>query len=383
MSRHTIHIGLGSRAYDILIASSLLNDIGVLSWPLARGQHAFIITDNVVGPLYMPCVQASLEAANFRVGYCVIPAGEESKQFEVLQNILTAMADDQVERTSLILALGGGVVGDVAGFAASIFLRGLDFIQIPTTLLSQTDSAVGGKTGINTSYGKNTVGTFYQPRSVFIDTSVLGTLPHRHILSGYAEIAKYGLMRDASFWAWLETHGSRVVSLEADAVAWALETSCRHKAAVVVDDEREAGSRALLNLGHTFAHAIECEAGYTEHLLHGEAVALGLVLACRLSAYMGLCPVSDVHRIQAHFSQIGLWRNVVSRFRALSHTPQQILTRMLRDKKVQQRQLTLILMEGIGRAFICSAVKERWVLETLETFIRDTQSHLSLAFLDQ
>lgn len=381
MPQKSIHIGLGSRAYDILIGTNLLADLGALSLPVAQGRHAFVVTDDVIAPLYLPHAASSLESAGFRVGSFIVPAGEGTKQFITLQDILAAMARDRVERTSLVIALGGGVVGDVAGFAASIFLRGIDVIQVPTTLLSQVDSAVGGKTGINTDYGKNTIGTFHQPRRVVIDTSVLGSLPRRHILSGYAELAKYGLIRDAAFWSWLESHGPRIVALQHEAVEVAIEACCRHKAALVIDDEHDqAGTRALLNLGHTFAHAMEHEAGYTGRLLHGEAVALGLVMAFDLSVRMGLCSPSEAQRIRTHLKNIGFERDVWPRVRTLSLDPYRLLARMRADKKTQNGHLTCVLAKGIGQAYVHTSVEAHLVHDVLHDFVRHTADNLPIAF---
>lgn len=348
-------VNLGKRSYDIMIGCGLLPKTGRLIADLARGRHAFIVTDSNVAPLYLEEVRHSIQNAGFRVGDAVIPAGEQGKTFETLQALQEQILADRCERSSLIVALGGGVVGDIAGFAAATVLRGVDFVQIPTTLLAQVDSSVGGKTGINTRHGKNLVGCFHQPRLVIADTTALSTLPEREILAGYAEIAKYGLIDDPAFWYWLNNNAERILSLETEGVAQAIHTSCTAKARIVAADERESGQRALLNLGHTFGHALERECGYDGTLLHGEAVAIGTVMAFDLSTHMGLCPPDDADAVRKHFRAVGL-PVIPPVHNRKSMDAGRLLDHMSSDKKVRDGMVTFVLTRGIGHAFLCRDV---------------------------
>ena len=293
-----------------------------------------------------------------------IPAGEASKGFDRLGELLDLCLDAGLDRKSFLVALGGGVVGDLGGFLAAILLRGIDYVQVPTTLLSQVDSSVGGKTAINTRHGKNLVGAFHQPRLVLADTDVLASLPRRELLSGYAEVAKYGLIDQPEFWSWLEQNAERVLALEPEALAQAVRVSCEAKAAVVALDEREGGARALLNLGHTFGHALEAEAGYGGQVLHGEAVAVGMALAFRHSARLGLCDAAAVARVEAHLTGVGL---PVSPRQIMGQNPPSIdrlMARMASDKKAEAGKLTLILARGIGQSFIAKDADAAQVIET-------------------
>jgi 3-dehydroquinate synthase len=286
----------------------------------------------------------------------VIPAGEGSKDFACLATVLDAMLAAKCERSTMVIALGGGVVGDLAGFAASILLRGVDFIQIPTTLLAQVDSSVGGKTGINTAAGKNLVGTFHQPRLVLADTDVLATLPRRELLAGYAEVAKYGLINNLPFFEWLEKNAGALNRTAHEFLQHCIVTSCMAKAAIVAADERESGARALLNLGHTFGHAFEAETGYGPDLLHGESVALGMVLAFDLSARLGLAPKEDAVRVRAHLKSVGLPVAVPKTGQHGPITVPRLIAHMGQDKKVKDGAITFILARGIGHAFTTAAV---------------------------
>jgi len=280
--------------------------------------------------------------------------------------VLNRLLDARVERRTAVIALGGGVVGDLAGFAAATALRGLPFVQVPTTLLSQVDSSVGGKTGVNTRHGKNLAGAFYQPRMVLADTSTLGTLPPRELRAGYAEIAKAGLIGDAAFFAWCERYGAGVVGGDAEAQAEAIRRACAFKAGVVGDDEREEkpnDGRALLNLGHTFGHALEADVGYTGGLLHGEGVAIGLGLAFRLSARLGYCSAADAERVIAHVSAVGLPAELAMLNRRFSAAT--LIGHMRRDKKVQDGALRFVLARGIGQAFTATDVPEEAVMDLL------------------
>jgi len=364
----TLAVDLGARTYAIHVGRGLMRRAGDLIKPLLLQPRVFIITDSNVGPLYLPVLEASLEAAGIRADHITVPAGETAKDFSHLVQVLDAMLAAKCERRTMVIALGGGVVGDLAGFAASILLRGVDFIQVPTTLLAQVDSSVGGKTGINTAAGKNLIGSFHQPRLVLADTDALGTLPRRELLAGYAEVAKYGLIDDAPFWAWLEANGA--AALAGDEASHAplshcVVTSCRAKARTVAADERESGVRALLNLGHTFGHALEAEIGYGNDLLHGEAVAIGMILAAELSANLGLCPAADAARIRAHLAAVGLPTDVPKRGPRGPVTADALIAHMARDKKVQDGASTFVLLRGIGKAFLSTAVPAARVKETL------------------
>lgn len=352
-----VRVGLAERSYDILIASGLLASAGTLTAPFCVGQQAVIVTDETVAGLYLePLIQA-LEESGIRHRAVTVPPGEASKDFATFEQVSEDVLAGGLERRDLIVALGGGVVGDLAGFVASVLLRGIDFIQIPTTLLAQVDSSVGGKTAINSRHGKNLIGLFHQPRLVIVDTDTLDTLPRRELLAGYAEMVKYGLLGDADFFAWLEQHGKALLGGDTAARAHAIRICCAAKARLVAEDEREAGVRALLNLGHTFGHALEAETGYGAGLLHGEAVALGMMLAFDLSVRMGRCPADDAKRLRAHLAGTGLPTSV-------SDTPvtdpanaaDRLIGHMWRDKKVSGGKLTFVLADGIGRATVTQDV---------------------------
>ena len=333
----TVRLDLGERSYDIHVGAGLLGRAGGLIAPLLRRRRVFIVTDANVAPLYLSALQESLTAAGIEQAAHVLPAGENTKSFSYLEQLLDVLLEARGERSTTLIALGGGVIGDLVGFAAATLLRGVDFIQMPTTLLAQVDSSVGGKTGINTRHGKNLVGAFYQPRLVLADTATLSTLPRREVLAGYAEIAKSGLIDDAAFWSWLEDGaGAAVVALDDAALRQAVVASCRATARVVGADERESGYRALLNLGHTFGHALESETHYGPELLHGEGVAVGMVLAFDLSARLG--------RIRDIPGGSG-WDAA----RLIDH--------MGGDKKVEGGTITFVLAHGIGRSSLCREVQ--------------------------
>ncbi|MEO0036446.1 MAG: hypothetical protein RLZZ501_2469, partial [Pseudomonadota bacterium] len=306
--------------------------------------------------------ERSLFAAGIQPLHTVMPAGEPTKDFPHLEALLDAMLAARAERGTMVVALGGGVVGDLTGFAAAILLRGVDFVQIPTTLLAQVDSSVGGKTGINTRHGKNLVGAFHQPRLVLADTDLLDSLPRRQVLAGYAEVVKYGVIDDPEFFAWLEEHGPALVAGDAAARRHAVAVSCRAKARIVAADERESGQRALLNLGHTFGHALEAETGFSDALLHGEAVAIGMVLALRLSARLGLAPAADAERLARHLDAVGL-PSALPAGRAWD--PERLLEHMSGDKKVKDGAITFVLAPGIGHSFLSRDVANGEVLALL------------------
>jgi 3-dehydroquinate synthase len=285
----------------------------------------------------------------------VVPPGDGSKSLDSLGRLISELLDRKVERSTTLVALGGGVIGDLAGFAAAVTLRGLDFVQIPTSLLAQVDSSVGGKTGINAKQGKNLIGAFHQPRLVLADTSVLTTLPRREMLAGYAEVVKYGLIRDPGFFHWLEAHGADLIDGERAELEHAVVKSCRAKAEVVAADERESGLRALLNLGHTFGHALEAETGYGDELLHGEGVAVGMVMAFDLSVQRGHCPPEDADRVRRHLAAVGLPTGFADL--APRHWDvERLIGHMSRDKKVSGGRITYVLVRGIGEAYLDSAV---------------------------
>ena len=352
-----MRVELGARSYDVLVGAGLLREAGRRLVPLLPGRSAVVITDRVVADLHLEATLGALREAGFACSTLIVEPGERSKDLATLAGVLEEILGRGIERTTALVALGGGVVGDLAGFAASVLLRGVPFVQIPTTLLAQVDSGVGGKTGVNSGHGKNLIGTFYQPRLVLADVATLDTLPARERLAGYAEIVKYGLIDDPAFFDWLEGNGQALIDGDRDLLRSAVAHACRAKARIVAGDERESGSRALLNLGHTFAHALEAEAGYDGSLLHGEAVACGIVLAHRLSAELGHCSADDAARVAAHFRAVGLPSEAGDLPALRWHAPA-LIERMKRDKKVQGGRMTFVLTCGIGRAFLSRDVPQ-------------------------
>ncbi len=351
----TVPVPLESRAYDILVGRGLLAEAGARIAALGA-RAAAIVTDEHVGPLYAATLAGALGDGGLRTAVVTVPPGEASKSYARLAEVCDAILAARIERGDLVIAFGGGVIGDLAGFAAAIIRRGVRLVQVPTTLLAQVDSSVGGKTGINSPHGKNLVGAFHQPSLVIADTALLDTLPVREVRAGYAEVAKYGLIDDEPFFRWCEANWRGVFSggPERD---HAVAQSCRAKAAVVVRDEREDGDRALLNLGHTFAHALERIVRYDpSRLVHGEAVAIGLCLAFRFSARLGLCPAADAARVEAHFAGVGLPTRL-AHVPGGSGTVEEILDGMAQDKKVKGGALTFILARGIGQSFIARGVE--------------------------
>jgi 3-dehydroquinate synthase len=361
MSMRTIRVELAGRSYDIAIGPGLIDQAGALSRPLLAAPKVTIVSDETVAPLYGARLAASFDKAGIKASTVTVPAGENSKEFGAFGRLMNELLDHRPDRRTTLVALGGGVVGDLTGFAASVLLRGVDFIQVPTTLLAQVDSSVGGKTGINTRHGKNLVGTFYQPRLVLADTEVLDTLPRRELLAGYAEVAKYGLIDDPAFFAWCEANGGAVLSGDAAKRTYAIEQSCLAKARIVAADERETTDlRALLNLGHTFGHALEAETGFGSDLLHGESVGTGMAMAFDLSARLGLCPATDAERVRRHLGAVGL----PMRLRAIggdnrrSWDAPRLIEHMRGDKKAEGGRLTFVLARGIGKAFVSREVDE-------------------------
>jgi shikimate kinase / 3-dehydroquinate synthase len=359
-------VTLPSASYEVVVGDGLLGRAGALLAEVLPQKRAVVVTDHVVAALHLPALLAGLAETGIATGSITVPAGEASKNLEAWAGLVDRLLEQQVERRTTIIALGGGVVGDLAGFAAATTLRGLPFVQVPTTLLAQVDSSVGGKTGVNTARGKNLVGAFHQPRMVLADTATLATLPVAERRAGYAEIAKAGLIGDADFFAWCERHGGAVVDGDRDAQAEAILRACAFKAAVVGDDEREekpSDGRALLNLGHTFGHALEAEIGYTRGLLHGEAVAVGIGLAFRLSARLGHCSADDAERVVSHLASVGLPAELHRLNRRFS--AEALIGRMRRDKKVRDGVLTFVLVRGIGQAFTARDVPADAVAELL------------------
>lgn len=355
MTEHTtLTVALEDRSYPIHIGPGLVERAGGLLGPTLQKPRTFVVTDENVASHYLEPLQSSLSSAGIQSDALVLPPGEATKSFAQLQTVVEAMLAARVERSTTAIALGGGVVGDLTGFAAAVTLRGIDFVQIPTTLLAQVDSSVGGKTGINTAQGKNLAGSFHQPKAVLADINTLKTLPDRERLAGYAEVCKYGLLGDEAFWEWLEKNGEKVVEGDAEALTQAIEVSCRAKASVVADDERENGVRALLNLGHTFGHAFEAELGYSGAILHGEAIAIGMVMAFDLSARLGLCPAEDADRVRRHFNTIGL--SVKPPGQAERIPTDVFLGHMMQDKKVTDGNITFVLARGIGKVFLTQDV---------------------------
>ena len=357
----TIHVDLAGRSYDIAIGPGLIDRAGALCRPLLGAPKATIVSDETVAPLYGARLAASFDKAGVKTTAVTVPAGEGSKEFLAFGRLMNALLDQRPDRRTTLVALGGDVVGDLTGFAASVLLRGVDFIQVPTTLLAQVDSSVGGKTGINTRHGKNLVGAFYQPRLVLADTDVLDTLPRRELLAGYAEVAKYGLIDDPAFFAWCEANGASVLAGDAAKRTYAIEQSCLAKARIVAADERETTDlRALLNLGHTFGHALEAETGFGSDLLHGEAVGTGMAMAFDFSARLGLCPPADAERVRRHLGAVGL----PMRLRAIggdnrrNWSAERLIEHMRGDKKAADGKLTFVLARGIGKAFVSRAVDE-------------------------
>jgi len=351
----TVRVELGDRSYDILIGPGLLADAGRHVAAVLPGIRAAVVTDENVARHHLPTVMQSLAGAGIEAVEIVVPAGEPSKRFDTLQDVVYRILDARLERGDAVIALGGGVIGDLAGFAAAIVRRGMQFVQMPTTLLAQVDSSVGGKTGINAPHGKNLIGAFYQPRLVLADTAALDTLAPREFRAGYAEVVKYGLIDRPDFFAWLEENWPKIEAGGRERIH-AIAESCRSKAAVVARDEREAGDRALLNLGHTFGHALEAAAKYDPQILvHGEGVAIGMVLAHEFSARMNLASPDDAKRVAAHLETAGLPTDLNGMKEHL-HDADTMLGFIQQDKKVTRGALNFILTRGIGQSFIARDV---------------------------
>src|SRR5688572_25658538 len=346
----TVHVPLGERAYDILIGDNLLDTAGERLLAMFPGRRFGIVTDSEVEREQLPRLTRSLDAAGLKHATVTVPSGEASKSLDQLGKVVEGLLEARLERGDIVLALGGGVVGDLAGFAAAITRRGMDFVQLPTTLLAQVDSSVGGKTGINSPHGKNLVGAFHQPRLVLADLGALSTLPPRQFAAGYAEVVKYGLIDDEDFFFWLEENQPEIFT-GGPARAEAIARACEAKTRFVLADEKETGIRALLNLGHTFGHALEAATGYSDRLLHGEGVSIGMVLAHGFSAKLGLAPSQDTGRVAGHLKAAGLPTRLADIPGELPGT-EVLMDAIAQDKKVVRGALTFILTHGIGKAFI-------------------------------
>lgn len=364
----TVDVALGDRAYDIVIGRDVLSSLGQRVSALRPGARTAIVTDRNVAKHWLAKTEASLAEAGIASSCVIVEEGEGSKSYAGLEQVSEALIAARIERADLVVALGGGVVGDLAGFAAAILRRGVDFVQVPTSLLAQVDSSVGGKTGINSPQGKNLIGAFHQPVLVVADTAVLDTLSPRQFRAGYAEVAKYGVLGDEAFFAWLEKNHADIFAGSA-AREHAIATSCRAKAAIVSRDERENGERALLNLGHTFGHALEAATGFSDRLFHGEGVAIGMVLAAELSAQLGMIGEADALRVERHLADVGLptaLQEIAGFAQEGLADADALMGLMAQDKKVKRGRLTFILLNAIGRAVIAPDVEPSLVRDFLK-----------------
>ena len=349
-----VNVALGARSYDIIIGRGRLGSLGEKIAALRPGAKAAIVSDEIVARHHLAATEAALAAAGIGTTSVTVPAGESSKSFAMLERVCEALIAARIERADVVVALGGGVIGDLAGLAAALVRRGLDYVQVPTTLLAQVDSSVGGKTAIDSTHGKNLIGAFHQPVLVLADTALLDTLPERQFRAGYAEVVKYGLLGDPGFFAWLEANWRELFAGGA-AREHAIAVSCRMKAAIVARDEREHGERALLNLGHTFGHALEAAAGFSDRLLHGEAIALGMTLAFAFSAKRGLLPRSEAERVERHLAAVGLPTHLFS-VRGGPPDADRLMELIAQDKKVKRGRLTFILARAVGASFVAPDV---------------------------
>ncbi|EQB13623.1 3-dehydroquinate synthase [Sphingobium quisquiliarum P25] len=364
-----VRVALDARSYDIIIEEGALDRAAAHLAQYARKDRLVVVTDANVARAQLPRLEASLRGAGIALEPIILPAGEQTKSWRHLEQLLDALLALEIERGDHVVALGGGVIGDLVGFAASILKRGCHFIQVPTTLLAQVDSSVGGKTAINAKAGKNLIGSFYQPGLVLIDPSTLDSLPPRETRAGYAEVVKYGLIDDPDFFAWCEAEGHRLLDGDSGARAYAIERSVQAKAAIVADDEREtSGRRALLNLGHTFGHALEADTGFSDLLLHGEGVAAGMALAFRYSARLGLCPAADAERVTAHLKSVGLPHNLASAH--VKADGAALVAHMLHDKKMAAGTLPFLLARGIGQTFLSKDV----ALDDVAAFLNEDRA---------
>ena len=364
---HSVPVNLADRSYNISIGQNLIVNSGSLVAPLLKRPFTVIVTDENVAKAHLSTLEKSLSDSNIETKSIILPAGEATKSYKYLAELCDGLLAAGVERRDIVIALGGGVIGDLTGFAASILRRGVSFIQIPTSLLAQVDSSVGGKTGINSALGKNLIGAFHQPIAVFADLDVLNTLPKRQRAAGYAEVAKYGLLGDATFFNWLDNNVETIITggNDVSAMAHAVQTSCAMKARIVAEDETETGVRALLNLGHTFGHALEAATAYSDRLLHGEAVAIGMVQAFKFSERLGYCAMGTHERVVKHLKRAGLPTHS-SEIPGTLPPKERLLELMRQDKKAVGGKLTFILARSIGETFIAKNVAESDVLSFLK-----------------
>jgi 3-dehydroquinate synthase len=369
MKTETVHVNLANRSYDISIGEGLLTNAGAMIAPFLKRKFVVIVTDENVAAAQLAALETALANSGITTKRIILPAGEATKSYKYLAELCDGLLASGVERKDVVIALGGGVIGDITGFAAAILRRGVNFIQIPTSLLAQVDSSVGGKTGINSRHGKNLIGAFHQPVAVIADLQVLKTLPKRQLAAGYAEVAKYGLLGDAKFFAWLDQNVDAIMAGDVAATAHAVKHSCEMKARIVAEDETETGVRALLNLGHTFGHALESATGYSNRLLHGEAVAIGMVQAFGFSAMIGHCDKDFSTQVAQHLKRAGLPTHATEIQGALPPAAD-LLKLMYQDKKAESGKLTFILAKKIGETFIAKGVDETHVLEFLKTDLK-------------
>ncbi len=361
----TVRVPLAGRDYDVRIGPGLIARAGAEIGPLLARRRVAVVTDENAGAAHLPALAAALEAEGIGCAALTLPAGEATKSWERLSQTVEWLLAERVERRDVVVALGGGVIGDLVGFAAAILRRGVRFVQVPTSLLAQVDSSVGGKTGINSVAGKNLVGAFHQPSLVLADTGALDTLPARDLLAGYGEVVKYGLLGDAAFFEWLEAAGPRIAAGERAARVRAVRRSVEMKAGIVARDETEQGERALLNLGHTFCHALEAATGYSDRLLHGEGVAIGCALAFEVSARLGLCAQEEPGRVRAHLAAMGMKADLADIPGDLPDAAA-LIALMGQDKKVVDGRLRFVLARGIGRAFVTDDVPETVLRSVLD-----------------
>ena len=360
----TVRVDLGARSYDIIVGHGALAQLGPRLLPMLKQKRVFVLTDEHVEAAHRARVEAALKASGISSSWLALKPGEKTKSFANLETILDWLLEGGAERADMLVALGGGVIGDIAGLSASLMKRGMGFVQVPTTLLAQVDSSVGGKTAVNSARGKNLIGAFYQPKLVIADTELLATLPVRELRAGYAEIVKYGLINDPAFFDWLEANGPKVIALDPEAITYAVAVSCRAKAAIVAEDETEKGVRALLNLGHTFGHALEAANAYRPDLLHGEGVAIGMALAFRYGAREGLTPDADAARVRRVLEASGLSADIPRE--GGPYTAKRLVELMQQDKKASGGKVPLILAHSIGNAYIHPDAD----LASVEVFLR-------------
>jgi 3-dehydroquinate synthase len=365
MSHETVNVDLGNRSYDIHIGPNLVPNAGNFIKPHLKRNHVAIITDENVAGLHLETLEAGLTTAGITSVVLTLPAGEATKSWEMLQKTVEWLLSEKIERDDVVIAFGGGVIGDLVGFSAAIMRRGVRFVQVPTSLLAQVDSSVGGKTGINSPHGKNLVGAFYQPQLVLADVDVLGTLKPRDFLAGYGEVSKYGMLGDIDFFEWLEENGPVMAAGDMEKRIYAVKRSCEMKADIVARDEKERGDRALLNLGHTFCHALEAATGYSDRLLHGEGVAIGCALAFETSMRLGLCSQEAPSRVRAHLRAMGM-KVDLSDIEGDLPDADGLLALMAQDKKVQGGKLAFIMARSIGDSFVDRDVDLSVVKSVLE-----------------